>query len=957
MYAHPHPYFRASFECFGKGKKQNRTTERSTYKLSQEKTSMSNLPSGTVTFLFTDIEGSTRLLQQLGEKYAILLGEHQQLLRETCELHHGSVVGTQGDSFFVAFPRAVDAINAAVQAQRMLADHPWTDGVDVRVRMGLHTGEAQISLSDYVGIDVHRAARIAAAAHGGQVLLSQRTYELVARDLPDRVRLRDLGEHRLKDLRQPKHLYQLDIAGLPADFPPIKSLDAVLNNLPVQSTSFVGREKELGELKKLIENTRLVTLTGAGGSGKTRLALQVAAEMSAHFHNGVFFVPLAPITDSRLVASTIAQALGITETPGRSILDNLKDYLQSKSLLLLLDNFEQVIEAAALIADLLAECKDLKMLVTSREGLRISGEREYPVPPLALPDLSRLPSPESLSKFAAVELFVQRAQMVKPEFNLTHETAPAVAEICSQLDGLPLAIELAAARIKLMSPDLIRSRLKRRMEFLTGGARDLPARQQTLRSAIAWSYDLLNENEQALFQHLSVFVGGCTVEAVVAVAGDHADRGSLLDHLGSLLGKSLLQETEGTGGETRFVMLETLREFGLEQLEASGAQGTVRDRHANFFLALAEQAETSLERGEQVQWMERMEQEHDNLRAALEWSKVSDGKGELCLRLAGALGTFWEVHGHFTEGRERLSAIASMEIAQGHTTARARLLARAAELAYRQSDYTATNTLAKESLEIYRQIGDQQGIASTLIKLGNAATERGSYAPASRFLEEALAIWRELEDTHGTARALISLGWVALRSGDHNLANTRLKEALALSQELGDARSMGFELSGLGEVALRQRDYARARQLMEESLELRRQLGNKWGVGVSLGMLGWVAMRERDWDRAITRLGESLEIRQEIGDKGGSAWCLERLAGVAMIQRQVEKAVRLFGAAAALRSSIGSVIDPADEANYKKNISSLRAKLGRGRFKAVWDEGRAMSLEQAVAYALENHND
>ena len=914
------------------------------------------LPSGTVTFLFTDIEGSTRLLQQLGAVYAVLLAEQQQLVREACEMHNGSVVGSEGDSFFVAFSSAVDAIDAVVESQRALAVHEWPGGVSVRVRMGLHTGEPQISSSNYVGIDVHRAARIAAAAHGGQVLLSQRTCELVKSELPEDVTLQDLGEHRLKDLRQPKHLYQLDITGLPTEFPPIKSLDALLNNLPIQLTSFVGREKELGELKKLIKSTRLVTLTGAGGSGKSRLALQVAAELIRHFHNGVFFVALAPITDPGLVASTIAQALGLTESAGRSILEGLKDYLQSKSLLLLLDNFEQVISAAPLVAELLAACSELKILVTSREGLRIKGEREYSLPPLSLPDLAQLPPFEALSRYAAVELFIQRAQAVKPDFDITSDTAQAVAEICYQLDGLPLAIELAAARIKVLPPQVIRARLEHRLEFLTGGARDLPARQQALRSAIAWSYDLLDEKEQELFRRLSVFVDGCTVDAVEAVTGNHPERIFLLDELGSLVDKSLLREVEDINGAPRFVMLETLREFGLEQLEASGEQETVRGRHADFFLRLAEAAEASLESKEQVQWMERIGQEHDNLRSALEWSKMALGSGEICLRLAGALGHFWEVRGNFSEGRERLSAILSMQIAQGQTASRAKLLARAAELAYRQSDYPATHLLAQESLEIYRKIGDKQGIASMLIKSGNAATERGSYTIASRFLEEALEIWREQKDKHGTARALISLGFSALRSGETELANARLEEALSISHELGDARSMGFELSGLGEVALRQRDYDRATQLMEQSLELRRQLGNKWGVGVSLGMLGWVAMRKRDWERAIARLGESLEVRQEIGDKGGCAWCLERLAGVAMAQGQMEKAVRLFGAATVLRSSIGSVIDPADQDRYKKNLNSLRVKLGKQRFKATWDEGRAMSMEQAVSYALEEQD-
>lgn len=913
---------------------------------------MNNLPSGTVTFLFTDIEGSTKLLQQLEEDYASLIADHERLLREACESHHGRVVDIHGDSFFVVFPRALDAIHAVVQSQHALADHLWPDGVTVRVRMGLHTGEPQISALGYMGIDVHRAARIMAVAYGGQALLSQTTHDLVVSELPEDVTIRDLGEHHLKDLRQPKHLYQLVIAGLPFDFPPLKSLNVSPNNLPIQLTSFIGREKEITEVKQAISEHRLVTLMGPGGSGKTRLALQVGSEIIEHFHEGVFFVALAPITDPGLVPSTIAQSLGISEVAGRSIVDSLKDYLQNKSLLLLLDNFEQVIPAAPIVAELLSVGTGLKALVTSREAMRISGEREYLVPPLALPNLTQLPSVESLSQYTAVQLFLQRAQAVKPDFRITPDTAPAVAEICYRLDGLPLAIELAAARIKLLPPRAMLARLEHRLEFLTGGARELPARQQTLRNAIAWSYDLLNEEEQKLFRQLSVFVGGCTLDAVEAVSGDHQAGLSLLDQFGSLLDKSLLREVEGISDEPRFVMLELLREFGSDQLKTSDEQEITRDRHTRFFLALAERAESKLESADQLDWINRMEQEHDNLRAALEWSKTAEGAGDLCLRLAGALGLFWEARGYFSEGRERLSATLATEAAQGRTAERAKLLARAAELAYRQSDYAATVELAEESLSIYREVGDKQGIASVLIKLGNAATEAGDYETASGFLEEALSIWQELHDKHGTARALISLGWAALRPGDYQLANKRLEAALVISRELEDTRSIGFELSGLGEVALRQGDYGRATQLLEESLELRRQLGNKWGVGVSLGTLGWVAIRERDWKRALARLGESLEVRQEIGDKGGSAWCIERLAEVAVAQGDPEKAVRLLSAAAALRISIGSVIDPVDQQEYQNRRAALRKELGQERFAAHWEEGRALSLEQAVAYAL-----
>jgi tetratricopeptide (TPR) repeat protein len=400
-------------------------------------------------------------------------------------------------------------------------------------------------------------------------------------------------------------------------------------------------------------------------------------------------------------------------------------------------------------------------------------------------------------------------------------------------------------------------------------------------------------------------------------------------------------------------MLETLREFGLERLDASGEKDAMQHRHASFFLALAEQAVASLESAGQAQWMDLIEQEHDNLRAALEWTKKTEGAVEMCLRLAGALGLFWEARGYFSEGRERLSSILMLQTAQERTAARAKVLARAGELAYRQSDYPATISFAGESLAIYRELGDKQGIASALIKLGNAATEVGDFSTAMGYLEEALATWQASEDKHGRARALISLGWLALRAGDYPLANARLEDALALSRNLGDTRSMGFELSGLGEVALRQGDTRRATELVEESLELRRQLGNKWGVGVSLGILGLIAMREGEWDRAQERLGQSLEVRREIGDKSGSAWCLERLAEVARIRGQPEKAARLFAAGTELRASIRSVIDPVDLPEYENKIKTLRVELGEERFAAMWNEGRMLTLDQAAGYALE----
>jgi predicted ATPase/class 3 adenylate cyclase len=916
---------------------------------------MSLHPTGTVTFLFTDIEGSTKLARKFPDAWPMIQAQLNTLMQAAMAAHQGYVFRSIGDELGVAFETALNALEAALAAQRALYTEDWGEKGPIRVRMGLHTGPATPRADEYEGyLTLAHTKRLMSTACGGQILLSESAEALLRDSLPKGITLRDLGEHRLKGFERGEHIFQVVAQDLPAEFPPLKSLDVSPNNLPVQLTSFIGRSKEKDEVKQMLSKERLLTLTGPSGSGKTRLALQVAAEMTDFFKDGVFFVALAPITESDLVASTIAQSLGVIESSGRSIMDSLTDHLHNKSLLLLLDNFEQVISAAPLVAELLIAGSELKILITSREGLRISGEREYPVPPLSLPNLKQLPPLESLLQYPAVELFIQRAKAVKPGFRITNDTAPAVAEICYRLDGLPLAIELAAARIKLLHPRAMLTRMEHRLEFLTGGGRDLPARQQTLRDAIAWSYELLDENEQKLFRRLSVFVGGCTVEAIEAVAEDHPSRGSVLDRLASLLDKSLLQEVEGANGEPRFIMLETLREFGLEQLESSGEQVSIQRRHADYFLSIAEQTEARLESAGQVEWINRMEQEHGNLRAALECSKTAEGTAETCLRLASALGLFWEARGYYSEGRKLLADLLLTEPIRERSATRARILARAAELAYRQSDFSATMSLAGESLVIYRQVGDRQGIASALIKLGNAATEIGSYAAASGFLEEALKTWRELADKHGMARALISSGWVALRSGKYGLAKRRLLEALALSRDLGDTRNIAFELSGLGEVALRQKDYLRATQLVEESLALRKQLGNKWGVGVSLGILGWIAMREEKWDRAMARLCESLEVRREIGDQSGSAWCLERLAAVAMAQGQVEKAARLFGAGSALRASTRSVIDPADQPAYNSKIRSLRRKLGKQRFTKIWDEGHALALEQAVAYALEN---
>jgi predicted ATPase/class 3 adenylate cyclase len=619
---------------------------------------MSELPTGTITLLFTDIEGSTRLLQQAGEHYAEVVATCRQLLRAIFQRWHGHEVDTQGDAFFVAFARATDAVWAAVEMQRTLAAHAWPDGVTVRVRIGLHTGQPLLSSEGYLGLDVHHAARIMNAGHGGQVLLSPTTQELVKHDLPDGVSLRDLGEYRLKDLQHLSHLFQLVITDLPADFPPLKTLDTHPNNLPTQPTVLIGREKEVAAVERLLrrEDVRLVTLTGPGGIGKTRLALQVAAELSDRFADGVFFVNLAPLSDPALVIPATAQALAIQEVRGQPLFDLLKASLREEHLLVLLDNFEQVVGAAVQVADLLAACPLLKVLVTSRAALHVSGEQEFAVSPLAVPDSKHLPNLVTLSQYEAVALFIQRAQAVKLEFQVTNANAPAVAEICIRLDGLPLAIELAAARIKVLPPQALLARLSQRLKVLTSGARDVPARQQTLRNTIEWSYQLLDADERRLFRRLSVFAGGCTFEAIEAVctALDIESRaGQVFDGVASLIDKSLLQQTEQE--EARLAMLETIREYGLECLRESGEMEATQKAHADYYLTLAEEAETELRGAQSALWLERLEREHDNLRAVMQWvlepGRQKEQRLEMALRLGAVLGGFWFARGPLHEGQ------------------------------------------------------------------------------------------------------------------------------------------------------------------------------------------------------------------------------------------------------------------------------------------------------------------
>jgi predicted ATPase/class 3 adenylate cyclase len=882
---------------------------------------MSCLPTGTLTFLHTDIEGSTRLWEEQPDAMRHALALHDSIAFDRIERHNGIIVKQrgEGDSVFAVFESATDALAAVVELQRALAVQGWPPRAPIRVRAALHTGQAELREDDYAGSAPNRCARLRGIAHGGQVVISQAIRELVGDALPEGVSLRDMGKHRLKDLLQPEHVFQVEHPDLPSEFPPLKSLDVRKHNLPIQLTSYIGREAEMAEVRDLLAEHRLVTLTGAGGIGKTRLALQAAAEVVDEYEDGVWLVDLAPLTDEALVPQVLAKALGVREQPRRPLDETLVDYLGDRRSLIIMDNCEHVVEGCTrLVEKLLTICPRVEVVATSREALDIGGEVIHVVPPLALPNGQggRPESPElvqAVSRFEATRLFVERARASRGSLAVTPPVAAAVVEVCRRLDGIPLAIELAAARVKVLSVEQIAQRLEDALTLLTDGARTALPRQQTLRGAMQWSYGLLEEQERVLFRRLAVFRGGWTLEAAEAVcSGDGLPRGDILQVLGRLVDKSLVVVDEQRG-EVRYRLLEPVRNFAAEQLRTREQYAEARQGHAAFFLALAESAAPQLRGAGQTVWLPRLEADYPNLRAAMRWfSRQSDvGSG---LRLATALVDFWNVRGHVTEARDTLAALLEHSDEDAVTVSvRAPALAAAGYFAFRQADYSAARPALEEAIQLSVSLRDKQGVAKSLNQLGNVLYAEGDIAAAAEYFEESTAAFREADDAVGAASAL------------HNL----------------------------GDCALVQGEYVQAEHRLQEGLELCQAAGDRVGIAMGLRCLAVARLNQGDLDVALRMLRESAAINLELGHRWAMANTLAGFAELAASATRHEEAMRLAGAAWAAWDALQTPLPPPDVAALEAALDVGRRALGTHAAPRAEREGRAMEPEEPLRYALE----
>src|SRR5258706_10870727 len=914
---------------------------------------MNNLPVGTVTFLFTDIEGSTQLWEKHPEEMTSALANHDAILRKSIGTNNGHIIKTTGDGVHAVFITAIDAITASIAAQNDLKT--TLGNLPIKVRMGLRTGEAELRARDYYVQALNRAARLMAIAHGGQILVSNATTEIIYGQLPADTSLLDLGEHRLKDLVRPEHIFQLTNTSLENNFPPLKSLDAFPNNLPIQLTSFIGRERELTESKRQLASARLLTLIGSGGTGKTRLALQLAADLLPAFADGVWWVELAALSDPDLILQSVALVFGLREQMGMSLHDIVTNYLRAKQTLLILDNCEHLIEACARLTDQILHVNPtMKIIVSSREALGINGDTIYLVPSLSLPGQTQV-TPEALTEYESAQLFLERALAVNPKFNLTEKNATFIAQICRRLDGIPLALELAAARIIVFSPEQIASRLGDRFNLLTGGSRTALPRQQTLEAMIDWSYDILSEPERALLRGFSVFAGGWTFEAAEAIYPDL----DALNLLTQLINKSLVVVDEESE-ETRYYLLETIRQYARDKLLEAGESEQIRNHHLDFFLKFAEDAEPKIDTPEAVLWMRRLESDYDNFRTALEWAL--ENNIEAALRLVSALQPSWVRRGHMVEGYRWVNdALAKAE---------------------------TLSILEYEASDLQKKIQ-----ANAWIALANLLLNLGDNDQVILACEKCLTFALPLGDKRLTALALTYELYGKLYSGDTEWASTKADEILAAARESGDRYLIGLALAASGDaMATIKRDFAGSHVNLKEGITLLKESGNLWGLSMGVMSLGITAKFLGDYDEARLQFAACIPAFREIGDQHRVTMCqselahleryeghfeqaasiyrqtipvwqklghraavahqLECLAIIAKVSEQDPRAAQLFGAAEALRAEIHIAMTAEERVEYDREITDLRTGMEEKAFNSNWAEGRTLTMDQAIQFAL-----
>lgn len=885
------------------------------------------------------------------------LKHHNAIIAKAIELAGGHVFKTMGDAFCAAFDRPQDAISAARAIQKEVLSQSWETPKPIRVRIAIHTGEAEEQNGDYFGPPLNMVARLLPLGRGGQTLVSSATEKLIREHLSGGVSLRDLGEHWLRDLSQPARIYQLIQPELPDAQPLLRPMEALAHNLPVQLTSFVGRKRLIEEIKESITSTRLLTLTGAGGVGKTRLAVKVAEELKGKYEDGVWYVELAAIANADLVLPTIAKTLGLREEPGTPLIQTILSHLKFKNILLLLDNCEHLLQTCAEFVEMaLQSCPKIQFLATSRESLQIAGENVRQIPPLAIPESKATPSSiEALMEYEAAKLFVDRASTVARNFTVSSLNLKSISEICTRLDGIPLAIELAASRANMMPVERIAAHLKDRFDLLSKGSRTALPRHQTMRGAIDWSYELLSPPEQTLLRRLSVFLGGFIYESAELIcSGDDVEPEQFLDLVSRLIDKSLILLEEGRGETERYRLLEPIREYALEKLVKSGEEKKLRARHLEYFLAIAEETELNRTVLIKPEWFNRLESDHDNFGGALDWCLDNDvEKGFI---LASALARFWKVRGFMTEGRERLASLLAQRDPTKKTDGFAKALYAAGNLASWQGDHKQSKRFLEDCLALRKELGGNHELAKVLSDLGIVACIEGNLELGNRYFNESLALFREVNDETWIALVLQNLGVLKLNQCDFQPARAYMEESLVLFRKRQDLKGIADQLHNLGIVECADGNYPRARTLTEEALATYRQLRDKRETANCLTDFGIIQTHLKAYVLARTSLKEAVELTLDLGDQQLIIFCLEKFGILAAAREEFELAAQFFAKAATLRETSNSPMQQLDIIQCQESINATREKLGEEEYARLSAEGHDMSLDDAIRLALESQS-